>query len=303
VNLFESGNLNNAPNGNNVVTVVTFKPDGHSNVQRFTGINMQSSYGAGLGDLNYNGQFDIADVYDFESVLYSQGTQFNPAADIVGDGSISDKDLFLLPSVYPNGSPEQALAQQLIVQRGDLNGDGVTNGADINTLISHYGSTAWLYDLDANGQPANAQDLLTLVRVIMKESPGDALLDGRVNLTDLQIVAANWGRTDATWQQGNFTGTGPVGVADLEIVAENYGWTSADNSALPQEVSPIQTVGDPGVAGVGISLDQAAELAGIPLSDLTETPEPSTLGIMGFAAAGLLGRRRRRRAYMGGRGG
>jgi len=294
VNLFESANLNNAPNGNNVVTVVSFKPDGNSNVQRFTGINLQSSYGAGLGDLDYNGQFNSTDVSDFETVLYSQGTQFNPAADINGDGKVDDKDLFLLPSVYPNGSAAQSLAEQLIVQRGDLNGDGVTNGADINALISHYGSTSWTYDLDASGQPANFQDLLTLVRVIMKDSPGDAPLDGRVNLTDLQIVAANWGRTDATWQQGNFTGTGPVGVADLEIVAENYGWTSADNGALPQEVSPIQTVGDPGVAGVGISLDQAAAMAGIPLSDLTETPEPGTLGIMGFAAAGLLSRRRRR---------
>jgi hypothetical protein len=296
VNLFESGSLTNAPNGNNVVTVVTFKPDGNSNVQRFTGINLQSNYGAGLGDLNYDNSFNATDVSEFKTVLDSQGTQFNPAADLNGDGVVNDKDLFLLPSVYPAGSTEQVLAQQMIVQRGDLNGDGVTNAADINTLISHYGSTAWLYDLDASGQPANEQDLLTMVRVIMKDAPGDALLDGKVNLTDLQIVAANWGRTDATWQQGNFTGTGPVGVADLEVVAENYGWTSADNSALPQEVSPIQTVGDPGVAGVGISLDQAALLVGIPLSDLTGTPEPSSLGIVGFAASGLLSRRRRRAA-------
>jgi hypothetical protein len=187
----------------------------------------------------------------------------------------------------------------MIVQRGDLNGDGVTNAADINTLISHYGSTTWLYDLDASGQPANEQDLLTLVRVIMKDAPGDALLDGKVGLTDLQIVAANWGRTDATWQQGNFTGTGPVGVADLQIVADNYGWTSSDDSALPQEVSPVQTVGMSG-PGIGISLDEAALLAGIPLSDLTNTPEPGSLGIMGFTAAGLLCRRRRRRAFTGG---
>jgi alpha-amylase len=254
-----------------------------------------------LGDLNYNNGYDVSDVYDFESVLDAQGTQFNPAADLNGDGKVDDKDLFLLPSLYAAGSAVQSLAQQMVVQRGDLNNDGVTNAADINTLVSHYGSTAWTYDLDASGQPANFQDLLTLVRVIMKDVPGDALLSGRVNLTDLQIVGANWGRTNATWQQGNFTGTGPVGVADLQIVAENYGWTSADNAALPQEVSPIQTVGSPGIAGVGISLDQAAELAGIPLSDLTQTPEPGSLGIMGFAAAGLLGRRRRR-ASCGGHG-
>jgi hypothetical protein len=63
--------------------------------------------------------------------------------------------------------------------------------------------------------------------------PGDANLDGSVDVGDLGILAANYGGTGKTWAQGDFNGDGAVDVGDLGILAANYGTnaSSADWSA------------------------------------------------------------------------
>jgi hypothetical protein len=54
--------------------------------------------------------------------------------------------------------------------------------------------------------------------------PGDANLDGKVDVSDLGILAANYGTTaGATWDKGDFNGDGKVDVSDLGILAANYG--------------------------------------------------------------------------------
>ena len=56
-------------------------------------------------------------------------------------------------------------------------------------------------------------------------APGDANLDGRVSISDLGILADNYGlATGANWSQGDFNGDGEVGVADLAALADNYGY-------------------------------------------------------------------------------
>ncbi|MFI5240411.1 MAG: dockerin type I domain-containing protein [Candidatus Saccharimonadia bacterium] len=52
---------------------------------------------------------------------------------------------------------------------------------------------------------------------------GDANGDGVVNITDLSILASNWGATGATWAQGDFNGDGVVNILDLSILATNWG--------------------------------------------------------------------------------
>ena len=42
--------------------------------------------------------------------------------------------------------------------------------------------------------------------VIYNDLPGDANLDGTVDINDLTIVLANYGQTGMTWTQGEFTG-------------------------------------------------------------------------------------------------
>lgn len=88
-------NATGLTSGNHVATVVTFKPDGNYNVQRFPGLFTSTIFGAGLGDINHDGKYDINDVEAFKQLYYSQNAQFDPAADFTGDGLIDQRDVFL----------------------------------------------------------------------------------------------------------------------------------------------------------------------------------------------------------------
>ncbi len=82
--------------GYHVLTVVDFQADGTYGIQRFPGFFTTTIYGAGLGDLNFDGQINADDVNLFSQVLGSGNGQFNPAADMNGDGVIDNSDLLLL---------------------------------------------------------------------------------------------------------------------------------------------------------------------------------------------------------------
>ncbi len=57
--------------------------------------------------------------------------------------------------------------------------------------------------------------------------PGDANENGSVDVSDLGILATNYGTIGgAVWAEGDFTGDGNVDVSDLGILATNYGTTS-----------------------------------------------------------------------------
>ena len=51
---------------------------------------------------------------------------------------------------------------------------------------------------------------------------GDANLDGAVNKQDLQILANDYGQTNANWDQGDFNYDGTVNMADLMILVNNF---------------------------------------------------------------------------------
>lgn len=57
--------------------------------------------------------------------------------------------------------------------------------------------------------------------------PGDANLDGKVDFSDLVILARHYGMTGATLADGDFDGDGKVGFEDLVTLARNYGTASA----------------------------------------------------------------------------
>ena len=63
--------------------------------------------------------------------------------------------------------------------------------------------------------------------------PGDANLDGRVDINDLTIVLANYGKLGLTWTQGSMDGdpNGAVDINDLTIVLANYGATAGASAA------------------------------------------------------------------------
>ncbi len=87
--------LTSLTSGNHVATVVTYKPDGNYNVQRFPGLFASTIFGAGLGDINHDGTYTIADVEAFKALFYSLNSQFDAAGDFTADGLIDARDVSL----------------------------------------------------------------------------------------------------------------------------------------------------------------------------------------------------------------
>jgi hypothetical protein len=61
--------------------------------------------------------------------------------------------------------------------------------------------------------------------------PGDANIDGYVNILDLGALANDYGMSGKKWGDGDFNGDGLVNIIDLGDLAANYGRT-------PQSVVP-----------------------------------------------------------------
>ena len=83
--------------------------------------------------------------------------------------------------------------------------------------------------------------------------PGDANLDGTVDINDLTIVLSNFGSTGCAWSQGCMDGdpTGTVDMNDLAIVLTNFGKTygaSSDIEAVPEPSGAVLLLGTSAVA-------------------------------------------------------
>ena len=101
--------------------------------------------------------------------------------------------------------------------------------------------------------------------------PGDANLDGRVDVLDLAILAANY-RKQVTggWLQGDFNNDGVVDVEDLALLAANYRHSYASDVV-------------PAYDGLDAEAIRVLSLAGV-----TVLPEPGTLALVVTGPIGLL---------------
>jgi hypothetical protein len=89
--------------------------------------------------------------------------------------------------------------------------------------------------------------------------PGDADMDGAVDVADLSVVLTNYNQTGMTWVQGDFDFDGVVTINDLSNVLTNYDKTFGASASF-------RTV-----------------------------PEPSSLALVGIGVMGLLAYARRGR--------
>jgi hypothetical protein len=102
-------------------------------------------------------------------------------------------------------------------------------------------------------------DDLRLTNPVNQRIPGDANLDGKVDFSDLLILAQHYGLSPgAMWGDGDFNADGGVGFDDLLILAQNY----------------------------GVGTTTGAQV-------LSATPEPSSLAGLAIGATALLRRSRR----------
>jgi hypothetical protein len=95
--------------------------------------------------------------------------------------------------------------------------------------------------------------------------PGDANLNGVVNLEDFNILASNFGTASgATWQQADFDFNGNVNLNDFNLLAANFGMTASPGGATAQDWAMLSAA----------------------------VPEPSSLGWLSVLAAAATRRRR-----------
>jgi len=114
---------------------------------------------------------------------------------------------------------------------------------------------------------------------------GDANLDGLVNTSDFNIVAANFNQSITGWDQGDFNFDGVVNTADFNELAANFnqGDSGADVSA-----------GDiAAVDAFAAANDLPIQTSSAPVQT-SSVPEPSFIAFAGLVAVGVLQRRSRR---------
>ena len=70
--------------------------------------------------------------------------------------------------------------------------------------------------------------------------PGDANLDGAVDLQDFGILKSNFGATSgATWGQGDFNGDGGIDLQDFGLLKGNFG--AGQSNAVPGATTLLTT--------------------------------------------------------------
>ena len=101
----------------------------------------------------------------------------------------------------------------------------------------------------------DVDDTTVLVRLTRY---GDADLNGFVNLSDFNRLAANFGQSfGAVWSQGDFNYDGRVNLSDFNLLASNFGLAASGPSITPQDWSALASaVPEPsaatGLVGMGI---------------------------------------------------
>lgn len=130
--------------------------------------------------------------------------------------------------------------------RGDVNGDGFVDAADIDALDDAVRSEADhpLLDLNLDGV-IDPLDKSALVEDILKTAVGDTTVDRRVTIRDLANVAAHFGMTNVGWGGGDFNGDRRVTIRDLADLAAHFGY---DNTAVEAPLPADHTAAPAGAA-------------------------------------------------------
>ena len=135
---------------------------------------------------------------------------------------------------------------------GDFNGDGDYSCADVDSLVANIvsGSNDGQFDLTGDGQ-VNGQDLQAwLAKAGAAELasgnpylPGDANLDGSVDVSDFNVWNANKFTTTSAWCLGDFNADGVTDASDFNVWNSNK-FNSSDSqlNAVPEPSSGLMIV-------------------------------------------------------------
>jgi hypothetical protein len=238
--------------------------------------------GTGVLTVNNSGQLtqpQIVQVFNAGRVNLDVPVSNFASLTITGNGIVNLNGKLNINYGSPPDDPITAIVGYL---RGGYNGGAWTGTSGIISTSVPAGPGKPILSVgyaDGNtdiGTPAGPNQL-----VVQYAMAGDANLDGHVNSADLLAVDQNFNKTGTDWAHGNFTyiTSGPSTTsADLLLVVQNF------NQTLPPPEGTAFTLG-----GTTIPLTES-----LPVQSNVPVPEPATAGLLAVAAAGILGRRRRR---------
>ena len=267
----------NLPSGNHAVSVVTIEPSGNFSVERFAGLTLDGTRGIGVGDLDFNNAFTVADISGprgIEDALEDADETFNPAADANADGLTDVRDLLGLGQFLLDGGADSAVLDEYsdaLLRRADLNDDGTNDADDLALLYDNSGSSDSLFDLNLDGT-IDAADARVLITGLVRTVPGDINLDGFVDAADF-IAYREAEATQALFADADFDGD--VDAADFDVWAAALGYARGDFGVSAPMSSAL------GVGAQSLSSPPAV------------TPEPTSAVL--FLLTGLFWRRLGRR--------
>ena len=81
------------------------------------GLFTSTIIGAGLGDIDFDGDVDLNDTQEFETVFLSENSLFSPAADFNADGQVDYADLDLFSIQQTNAGAAQSILDAIEATR------------------------------------------------------------------------------------------------------------------------------------------------------------------------------------------
>jgi hypothetical protein len=166
-------------------------------------------------------------------------------------------------------------------------GPGIISSKVASVNAAHGNSHLYAIGYADASDLAVAVDHFTLGTVVIKPAIiGDANMDGVVNFSDFQLLAANFNGTGTSWDQADFNYAGKTNFTDFQLLAANFNdSTTLDNAEFNSM--------DSFALSNGFSMTANSNGNGF---TLTAVPEPISASLTGLMAMGLLTRRRSRRA-------
>ena len=150
----------------------------------------------------------------------------------LGAGAVLDLGANDLVIDYTDASPLQATVAAILrgYAGGTWAGPGITSSlaaAESETGVGY----AEASELFSSFPAPFAGTTIDATSVVVRYTHyGDADLNNRVDLSDFNRLAANFGRTGARWAHGDFDYDGTVNLADFNRLAGNFGGTSGPST-------------------------------------------------------------------------